>query len=102
MGLTVVLESEDGTPIELIEDQKNLLHQLLPQHDDDSYQITRFIDWYGDTTINRLQIPLFLEEWARVSGRANSAAERSLVDGIRRLAVRTQDEVHTYLKFYGD
>ena len=61
MGFCVRLESEDGEPLEEIEDPKNILHQLLPS-EDASYNFLRFIDWYGETVFNRLQIPSFISE----------------------------------------
>lgn len=50
MGLSIVLETERGEPLDRVDNTKNLLHELLPLHDDLSYQLLRFVDWYADTT----------------------------------------------------
>jgi len=102
MGLTVVWETEDGNPLGSVEDPSNLLHRLLPDQKDLSFQILRFIDWYGDTVINRPQLEPFLQEWERVAQRAKTDEERALISRIRDLAIQGQQQQHTYLKFYGD
>ncbi len=102
MGLDVILEWEDGERIEDVGDPHNLLHRLLPPHDDDSYQCLRFIDWYGDTVFNRLQMTPFLAEWERLYSAAQSEEEKELLRSIETLARRCQSEPHLYLKFYGD
>ncbi len=102
MGLTVALQNEDGNPIDMVFDPKNHLHRLLPSHDDESYQCLRFIDWYGETVFNRLQIPTLLAEWERIAVKAKSNEERELMRRIEKLARDTQLEPHLYLKFIGD
>ena len=102
MGLTVVWETEDGASLGSVEDLSNLLHRLLPNPKDMSFQVLRFIDWYGDTVINRPQLEPFLEEWDRIAQGVKTEEERLLLSQIRNLAVQAQKEVHTYLKLYGD
>jgi len=102
MGITVVLEDERGTALSSVEDQANLLHRLLPNPKDASFHTLRFIDWYGDTVINRLQLETFIQEWDRIAQHAQTEEERSLLCRIRDLATKGQQEQHTYLKFYGD
>jgi hypothetical protein len=103
MGMSVRVEGEGGDPVtNEVLDPGDLLHRLLPPHDDASYQCLRFIDWYGDTVFNRLQIPVFLEEIARTRQTAHGVEERRLLDSISELAEHCQKDVHLYLKFYGD
>jgi hypothetical protein len=102
MGLNITLETEDGEIVEEIGDPTNLLHRLLPSHDDSSYQCVRFIDWYGDTVFNRLQMGTFLDEWEQIDSMAQTAEEKELVARVESLAQRCLNEHHLYLKFYGD
>jgi hypothetical protein len=101
MGFCVILESEDGEPLEQVEDPKNILHQLLPS-EDASYQYLRYIDWYGDTVFNRLQIQPFLSEWDRLTESARTSDENALLARVRELALRCSQEPHLYLRFCGD
>lgn len=101
MGFCIILESEGGEPLEQVEDPQNILHQLLPS-EDASYQYLRFIDWYGDTIFNRLQIEPFLNEWDRLSKSARTLDEEALLNRIRQLALQCSREPHLYLRFCGD
>lgn len=101
MGFCVILEGEDCEPLEQVEDPENILHQLLPS-EDPSYQYLRFIDWYGDTVFNRLQIQPFLGEWDRLTELVRTPGENALLARIRELAIRCSKEPHLYLRFSGD
>jgi len=101
MGFCIILEDADGEPLEQVEDSQNILHRLLPS-EDASYQYLRFIDWYGDTIFNRLQIEPFLNEWDRLSKVARTLDEATLLARIRQLALQCSQEPHLYLRFCGD
>lgn len=64
--------------------------------------LLNFVDWYGDTIFNRLQIPQFLSEWARLADSARAQGAWDLFSTIAAMAGRCGEEVHTYLKFRGD
>jgi len=102
MGLTVVLESESGDPVERVEDPTNVLHRLLPAPEDGRYRCIGAIDWYGDTVFNYLQAPQFLEEWRRIAADAGGPGESAVMKKIEAMAERVARERHLYLKFYGD
>lgn len=102
MGLNAVLESERGDCIEEIADPKNILHRLLPLVESPSSQCLKYIDWYGDTVFNKLQMESFLKEWGQLYSKATSDEERKIIEAIQKLAERCQNGIHTYLKFYGD
>ena len=103
MGLVVELQDERGRPeADAVIDEDNLLHELLPPLEDESYQCLRFIDWYGDTTFNHLQMPTLIEEIDRLRGATSSPEGRDLLDQIRRLATHCHEGLHLYLKFIGN
>jgi hypothetical protein len=102
MPLSVALETERGEQLVSIEDRANILHRLLPPNNDSSCQYLQFIDWYGDTVFYHLHMKPFLEEWARLKETAETAEETALIEQVAALARRCQDELHLYLKFYGD
>jgi hypothetical protein len=101
MGLSAVLENETGEQLERVDDHANVLHGILPGPEDSTYRCAGFIDWYGDTTFNYLQAPLFLEDWRRLEALAGPR-ETAVLAAIRSLAERLRDSRHLYLKFYGD
>jgi len=102
MGLCVALINEAGENLEIVTDDKNFLHKLLPPNGDDSNPMLASIDWYGDTVFNAVQMRRFLPEWGRLKQRAVSIEEQQLASAVERLAQRCKDEVHLYLKFIGD
>jgi len=102
MGLGIELQDESGEILSATADPKNLLANLLPPLLDRSSLMLGYIDPYGDTTFNNLQMNQFLLEWARVSSKVQTPEERELVSAIGAMAQRVRDEVHLYLKFIGD
>lgn len=103
MPLNVKLETESGEPVEeAYFDPRYPLNDLLPAFDDTSYQCWRFIDEYGDTVFNRMQMETFLAELERIRRTAQRPEHRTALDRVEQMARRCQSEVHHYLKFYGD
>jgi hypothetical protein len=102
MGLTVVISNEKGEPTKWVEDPANMLARLLPGEDDRTFSLLRYIDPYADTVFNQIQMTDFLAEWARISLRAHTPEEKSLLLRIEELARETSDAPHRYLKFVGD
>lgn len=102
MGLRVVLADEKGTEIESADDPTNILHRILPSIDDKTFFCLNRIDWYGDTTFNRLQIADFRQELERLIKGSAASNELALLKRISHFAARCQSEPHLYVKFYGD
>lgn len=100
MGLVITLEDENGTPIRSVEDPRNEFRSLLPPPDSPEFSQIKFIDWYGDTTFNVLQLPAVIVELARCKG-SNEGGNRILatvIDLCREAAAQR----HLYVTFYGD
>ena len=102
MPITVSLEKEDGESVEQVADIGGALHRLIPNSDDMSYQMLRFIDWYGDTVFNHLQMSTLLSDLARLRQVALSAEDLAFVHRVESMARRCIDEGDLYLKFLGD
>ena len=102
MGLCIQLADERSAALDVVTDDANVLHRLLPRIDDDSRPMLSSIDLYGDTVFNALQMKRFLAEWDDIMQRARSPEERMLTAAVKKLAERCRDEVHLYLKFIGD
>jgi hypothetical protein len=101
MGLNIVVTDYSGEIFEKVDDPKNLLHRLLPPSDEESAFLLAKIDWYGDTYFNYLQLRRFLEEWDELGQRAQTSEENDLVEGVKRLARRCQQD-RSLLRFIGD
>ena len=102
MGITVVLQDERGTRLNVAEDPRNWIASILPEPTDPSFPWAGTIDPYGDTTFNYLQAGRLLGEWRRLGesmADANALALLKLVEGF---LVRASTERHLYVKFVGD
>jgi hypothetical protein len=101
MAFDIQLEDEHGAPLAKLPDINNILPRLLDRTNESSDCCLPFIDPYGNTVFNRLQMERFVQELERVSQGA-SGDEAMFAYRLRELALRCLQEVHLYLKFYGD
>jgi hypothetical protein len=69
---------------------------------DTSYNLLCYIDPYGDTVFNGLQMDVFLSEWERIRGAAQTPEQVEAWTSIRDLARNCREEAHLYLRFIGD
>jgi len=102
MPMTIRLQDESGEVIDEVHDTKGILVSRFPLLTDQSYHCLRFIDPYGDTYFNRIQIDAYLSEWDRLLGKVAEKEIKDLYMRIKALAQRCQQEPHLYLKFVGD
>ena len=71
MGFDINLESERGEILATVSDPTNLLHRVLERAMVEEPHLEE-IDWYGDTTFNRLQMSRFLAQWQVVVRQAKT------------------------------
>jgi hypothetical protein len=62
MGINIRVQDERGGVIRELLDPKSLVPMLLPEQDGHGSACLRFIDRYGDTYFNQIQIPVLLDE----------------------------------------
>jgi hypothetical protein len=102
MGIDVRLEDEDGNETSVVFDPTFLVEKLLPPFEDESSYCLRFIDPYGDTVFNSLQMPIFIKELEQAIEETSENDVKSIGQKILKLATECQKDDHQYLKFYGD
>jgi hypothetical protein len=101
MGINVELQTERGETLQVCADTHSLLPRILQRADISGTSCLRFIDAFGDTTFNRGQATVLLQELAGVRPNLEDR-ERALVDCIIRIAEQAERQAHLYLKFIGD
>lgn len=94
MGWTVVLEGEHKDPIACLSAEFRTGVNL----DQETFRLLCYLDLYGDTTFNGLQIPDLLRDLARLL----AMEPNPLGDELTALVKRSQEDVHLYVCFYGD
>jgi hypothetical protein len=102
MGIEARVESEDGRVEAELLDPGNLTAKLTAPFTGSDSPCLRFIDPYGDTTFNQLQLPVLIGELERAIEVATDPRVKSHGEALLELARKASSEVHTYLKFYGD
>jgi hypothetical protein len=102
MGMAIQLEDQQGKLLEGIPDLESLLARLFPSWDDDTFHCLRYIDPWGETTFNHLQMDEVISELRRVREKTAVEAERAFIDAIEGMATRCKEGEHRYLKFLGD
>jgi hypothetical protein len=102
MGVDVAWEDANGDVLENLVDDGNYVAKLMAYMPIGGSHCLAYIDEYGGTTFNRLQVPRLLEELDEIPTDALDARTREFLERLRGLAERCIREVHTYLKFSGD
>ena len=102
MGVDCTLRTEQGEILDSVEDPTGVVAQLIPALDDERYHCWRFIDPYGDTVFNRLQMERFISEIEQLRADVGDPRARLALERIGSLARECRDGVHLHLKFLGD
>ncbi len=98
MGWTVILEDENGQTIRTL--SKEFIYDELENLNLDNYLLLKYIDFYGDSTFNTLQLGDLKSDFEKL--RAVVSSQKETVEHILELIKESQEKVHTYIKFYGD
>ena len=62
----------------------------------------RFIDPYGDTIFNQLQLPVLIDEVQAFMEAAPDPEARSALHSLIEFLDRARDQPHIYVRFFGD
>ncbi len=102
MGVAVRWEDENGGELGAVLDPGMCISHLVLNADLSGTICLRFIDPYGDTTFNQLQIPTLINELESIMKNTEDELLREHLLRVLELAKRSTRAIHTYLKFYGD
>jgi hypothetical protein len=103
MSIDARWEDENGKEIEVVmSPPRSRFETLIPEANVEWFPCLRYIDLYGDTTFNQLQIPQLLADLKQAILEAESPETRAHMQSLIDLVQRAMGVVHTYIKFYGD
>ena len=100
MALTVQVENEGGVREGEIWVHAESTRLFTMEHPGTS--CLQFIDVYGDTVFNQLQIPMLLGELRALEQRLPEPALKLALRGLIHFVEAAADQVHTYVRFIGD
>jgi hypothetical protein len=100
MPITVVIEDENGNRI--AGPWEHALSSAALANPEEDTCCLQFVDPYGDTVFNQLQIPtLRLELMHQILNVENPEFE-PVLDSLIKFLKRAEGQVHTYARFIGD
>jgi hypothetical protein len=102
MSFTITLENELNEAIESIVENNTDLVNYLPEKIESNGCCIKYIDRYGITVFNRLQMDDFIKEIGLLKVTSQDKEVQDLVDQIIKLAEECKRKIHLYIKFYGD
>jgi hypothetical protein len=101
MGVDVYLEDEHGKPIKELPDRKSILSGMI-QESLDKLLLLRYVDIYGDTAFNKLQANDLLRDIETLKSSYVTQEEIDFLERLQEMVMELAQEIHVYLKFYGD
>ncbi len=102
MGVDFHMQKEDGTAIQSVYDPENhFLNSLSSISLNDSYFI-KYIDQFGDTVFNSLQMQSLLSELKQYASNESDNDARKQINKIINLIEQFIGKCHVYAKFCGD
>lgn len=107
MGIDMRWEDENGKELETIPSpSRSQFAALIPDHNIKDnvkeFPCLCYIDPYGDTVFNRLQMPQLIADLERIILHCSVEETKQHVEAILGVVRRASHEVHTYIKFIGD
>jgi hypothetical protein len=101
VAINVILQTIDGKKLNEVVDYSYSLARMWP-FGDQSFPLLQYVDPYGNTVFNGLQMPEVQKELELLIDKASSDEQRSALGQIRDLAVNCQKKPHMFLRFSGD
>ena len=101
MGVNCFLEDEDGNTLDQFLDPKRILPKLI-RLSQEGYWFIKYIDPYGDTVFNQLQLPPLINELKLLELTITVKEHLEFLRQLINFINNSQNKIHCYIKFYGD
>jgi hypothetical protein len=102
MGIDLRWQDERGELLAELLDENGLVESFLPSFEAQDFPCLRFVDPYGDTIFNQIQIPELVSELERLSQQKHKPEIERHLKAVLDFVRQTVGQVHTYVGFYGD
>lgn len=100
--IDIYLEKENGEKIDELIDSKKIITKIFKNHSLESFCCFKFIDFYGNTVFNELQMDQLKKECEIIKEQSLDEEVKDFLGNLIKLIDKCKNRVHTYIKFYGD
>jgi hypothetical protein len=100
--IDLIRQDEHGAAEARFDDLPFLERIIRVGASDPESRCLRFVDPYGDTTFNQLQIPILIEELTSCRPNVVDPGLVTRLDKLLQFVSSAADRPHIYLKFIGD
>ena len=97
--ISITVQDENGKQLG---ERVDCSSAVFPSAGDTRFTCLRFVDPYGDTVFNQIQIPVILEDLCLLKECDQGQAHQVTILRLEALCRFGQTEPHLYLKFVGD
>ena len=102
MGVDLYRKGENGEVLESLADSAGILARLIDQaRKNGESSLLKYVDPYGDTLFNRLQVPGFVEECRRLLALTSSPEEAEFIRHVIAIGERADEQID-YVLLVGD
>ncbi len=102
MAINIYWQNADGTTrYAVVTDKYYSMAKLWPIRES-SYPLLQYVDEYGYTFFNHLQMPQVIAELEKLIGQATSEEQIEVLRRVCDVAKQCQKKAHTFLRFVGD
>lgn len=101
MAIDAILQNINGQREAEVVDANYSLAHIWPVCDQ-SFPLLQYIDPYGNTVFNGVQMPEVQRELEILVGKASTDEQKDILCRIRELAAECQKQPHMFLRFSGD
>lgn len=98
MGWTVIIEDEEGNPKKTMPGEFILSDKAVLSNE--GFRLLKYVDPFGDTTFNAFMFKDLIKDLIEL--KTLLPTDKEQIDVLISYAKECDDEIHTYLKFYGD
>jgi hypothetical protein len=102
MAINVYLQNIREKKFDEVLDWDYSLAKIWPIADQ-TYPLLQYIDPYGNTIFNGMQMPEVVKELdILIADKSSNEQQKATLGRIRELAMKCQKQPHTFLRFRGD
>jgi len=100
MPIRIRLVRESGDPVRSVTDKDGLVDRATAELP--SARLLRYVDPYGDTYFNKLQMADLLADWQDTHPLIETASDEECWSGVEAIIRECQSRTHLYVRFVGD